>query len=359
MDETILDVIDDASDDETSAPQSYNLSTYGADFEVASLVAKMRERQILVPPFQRGFVWSIGDASRLIESLLLGLPVPGIFLAQEPDSRQLLVIDGQQRLRTLQFFYDGIFAPKIDHKAPRPFKLVHVQPRLEGKSYDELDEIDKVRLDGSLIHATIIQSESAAENDTSVLHVFERLNTGGVKLTPQEIRGAVYHGELIDLLDELNQHPAWRKIFGKESLRLKDRELILRFLALLFEGNDYEKPMNEFASRFNKRHRQLPGAERELFQRAFNTTISAIELAIGPLAFRPERVLNAAVFDAVMVGLARRLANRPDLDPAVLKAAYDNLLSNPEFRAATSTATSDTANVMRRLQLATDTFATI
>ena len=77
---------------------------------------------------------------RFIESFLLGLPVPGIFLARETESNRLLVIDGQQRLKTLQFFYDGFFNPESDDKRKRPFQLVRVQDIFEGKTYGTLDE---------------------------------------------------------------------------------------------------------------------------------------------------------------------------------------------------------------------------
>ena len=73
---------------------------------------RIREDKVKVPEFQRSFVWSLRDASRFIESLLLGLPVPGVFLAKDAETKKLLVIDGQQRLRSLQFYYDGFFTPK-------------------------------------------------------------------------------------------------------------------------------------------------------------------------------------------------------------------------------------------------------
>lgn len=89
-------------------PVQYDISSYGADYDVEGLVKRLNRKDILIPPFQRNYVWSINDASRFVESLLLGLPVPAVFLAKE-ESQKLLVIDGQQRLRSLQFFYNGFF----------------------------------------------------------------------------------------------------------------------------------------------------------------------------------------------------------------------------------------------------------
>src|SRR3989304_6490807 len=85
-------------------PFKYSITSYGADFDVDGLVKRIDRDDIFVPPFQRGYVWNINQASRFIESLLLGLPVPGIFLSKD-DDRKLLVIDGQQRLVTLARFY--------------------------------------------------------------------------------------------------------------------------------------------------------------------------------------------------------------------------------------------------------------
>lgn len=359
LQEEKANVVDEASNDDASVPHTYNISSYGADYDVDGLVKRMRNGHIFIPPFQRDYVWNLRDASRLVESLLLGLPVPGIFLAKEPDSNKLLVIDGQQRLKTLQYFYDGFFNPKPDDKKVRVFKLTNVQPQFEGKTYEALDEKDKLRLNDTIIHATIIKQESPEGDDTSVYHVFERLNTGGRKLTPQEIRVAIFHGDLIDLLRNLNATPSWRAIFGKESNRLKDQELILRFLAMYTEGEKYEKPMSEFLNKFNKKCRTLTQEQVQQFTNVFVQTIDVVHKAIGAHAFRPERALNAAVFDSVMVGLARRLKNKADADPAAVAKAYEELLGDAGFRAAMSIATSDAANVSARMTLATQKFAAV
>ncbi len=97
-----------AEDAEVGYPVRYVISSYGADYPVDSLVKRISKHDIYVPVFQRGFVWSHVQASRFVESLLLGLPVPGIFLFKESDTQKLVVVDGQQRLRTLQMYYEGI-----------------------------------------------------------------------------------------------------------------------------------------------------------------------------------------------------------------------------------------------------------
>ena len=186
-------------DSEENLPFKYAISSYGADYPVDSLVKRINNESIYVPSFQRGYVWKLQEASRFIESLLLGLPVPGIFLSKEKETQKLLVIDGQQRLLTLLYFYNGIFLP-----TKKEFTLINVQPQFQDVTYKSLLDEDRRRLDDSILHATIIKQDEPSEDDSSIYHVFERLNTGGTTLKPQEIRSCIYHGEFNELLHVLN-----------------------------------------------------------------------------------------------------------------------------------------------------------
>jgi len=210
------------------------------------------------------------------------------------------VLDGQQRLRTLQAFYSGVLRG-------REFVLDKVQKQYQGQNYQTLDVEDRRRLDDSIIHATIVRQDEPSEDQSSIYLIFERLNTGGTSLQPQEIRVALYHGKFVSLLRELNGHDSWRKLYGKKSNRLKDQELILRFLALFFAADQYQEPMKEFLNEFMGRHRDLDQVLATKFRKVFSETCDDIVRFIGPRAFRLERVVNAAVLDSVMVGIATRL----------------------------------------------------
>jgi hypothetical protein len=100
-------VNDEAASDDTVIPEPYDITSYGADYDVEGIVRRLRRGEIFMPSFQREYVWNQTEASRIIESLLLGLPVPGVFIATDLITRRFLVIDGQQRLKTLLFFYTG------------------------------------------------------------------------------------------------------------------------------------------------------------------------------------------------------------------------------------------------------------
>jgi hypothetical protein len=355
--ELIEEGIDDQVDDAVPTV-TYDITSYGIDFDVKGLVTRLRDGKVLVPEFQRSFVWRLPDASRFIESLLLGLPVPGIFLARDVDTNKLLVIDGQQRLKSLRFFYEGTFNPSPEQKTTRIFRLSKVQHAFEGKTYADLSERDKQILDDSVMHATVIKQETPPEDDTSIYHVYERLNSGGRRLTPQEIRSAIYHGQLIDNIKQWNEENSWRELFGKKSPRLKDQEMILRFLAFMVEKDSYRRPMAEFLNEFTMRHRD-PGPQFfARFGSLFRRTMTALYEAIGPNAFRPERNFNAAVFDSVSVGLARQLAKakRPPSREAISKS-YKSFLSKKEYVEAISRSTADQTFVARRLDIATEAFA--
>jgi uncharacterized protein with ParB-like and HNH nuclease domain len=352
-------VEDEAQQDQQVPYVAYDVTSYGSDPDVEGLVRRIRRKEILIPPFQRDYVWRQPEASRFIESLLLGLPVPGIFLATDPETNKLIVIDGQQRLKSLLFFYDGYFNPRPDEQQRRVFSLVKVQKQYEGKTYANLEERDRLRLDNSIIHATIVKQTSPPGDDTSLYHIFERLNSGGRRLIAQEMRVALYHGPLMDSIRGLNEYQAWRNIFGKPNSRLKDQELILRFFALYTSHETYSRPMEEFLSKFAAKNREPSKSYLDGLSRLFQQCCDIFWNALGRDAFRPTRALNVAVFDSCMVGLAYRIKDRALVDSNKVKETYENLLKDPAYVEATSRSTADESFVERRLQRARQVFANL
>jgi hypothetical protein len=351
------DAEDEALEEEVEyIPYPYSMTSYGADYTVDGLVKRIQQGDILVPPFQRSFVWSYLQASRFVESLLLGLPVPGVFLSREYGSEKMLVIDGQQRLRTLQFFYDGIFGlPPSD----RPFTLKGVQPELEGKTYETLDPEEIRRLNDSIIHATIVKQDKPEKDNSSIYYIFQRLNTGGTQLMPQEIRSCIFQGEFNDLLKELNTNATWRAIYGSPSTRMRDEELILRFFALYYYIDSYARPMNHFLNVYmgNNRHFEVH-SKRELTS-LFQNTVETAANFIGTSAFKLERGVMSGIFDSVGVGIARRLRNGPITKADIFRAKYEALLGNGKYIEAVTRSTSDERNVHLRIELAIKAFADI
>jgi uncharacterized protein with ParB-like and HNH nuclease domain len=347
-----VEIEDEFGEEEETLPYKYSITSYGADYTIDSLVKRLKEGTIFAPPFQRDFVWTLRQASRFIESLLLGLPVPGIFLSKEQKTQKLLVIDGQQRLRTLYYFYEGIF-----DKTKCQFALTGVQSEFNGLTYKSLKDKDRRRLDDSILHATIVKQDEPSDDQSSIYHIFERLNTGGSQLQPQEIRTCIYNGKFVDLLGKLNQNSAWRSTFGKIHSRMRDRELILRFLALYFNLGAYKKPMKGFLNTFMGKNRDLLRLTEAKISNVFTSTIETIYTNLGADVFKPKGRFMAALFDALMVGVAKRLSTGEIKELKGFIAQYDALLKNETFNYAINEHTSDEDKVKTRMQITIDNFA--
>lgn len=345
------EVIENTDDEEEALDVAeYKITSFGIDYDVEGIVRRLKKGTIKPAKYQRAFVWPIRRASKFIESLLLNLPIPGIFLYREHDSSKQMVIDGQQRLETLKRFYEGTFDR-------REFALTGVRKRFEGLTYGDLTNEQSANLDDSIIHATIIKQDEPDDGGTSQYEIFQRLNANATPLSAQEIRAASFRGPFCDLLVELNENEAWRRLFGRKHRRRRDEELILRFFALYFDSDDYKRPMKGFMNDFMKSNRHLKQHPRELLEPLFVDTISTVANRLGPRAFKPTRSVNASLFDSLMVGIGRRL-EKGSINSDI-KAKYDNLLRDDEFRTAIGYRTSDLQRVNTRIRLATATFADV
>lgn len=354
-DEELEDLID-----VEPSPARVTFSTQ--DLSIDGLVKRLDRKSMLVPQFggtdnlvqvpgfQRGFVWSKAQMDRFIESLLLGYPVPGIFLVKQSDDNRMLILDGQQRLITLQRFYGGL------HEG-REFALNYVGDEFKGLTYRTLDESLQFKLDDSYMQATIVSADGSPEVDESIFQIFERLNSGGTQLTPHEIRVALYAGTLMASIETLNGDPAWRALFGPtKSKRIRDHELIMRILALYSNSKDYNRPLKTFLNGFAQRDRAVDiAADRrgELFLAA----CAALNAQVGAKAFRrPSGTqVNTAQAEAICVA-AMEAIDRDQL-PNDLGARIDGLLRDTEFLKHTGRATADKDAVDTRLAGARGAFS--
>lgn len=342
--------------DQESSPASYEVVTYPADFTLEVLVGKLKAQgnqppEIQIPGFQRKFVWTQVQASKLIESFLLGLPVPPIFMFTDKENIQM-VIDGQQRLKSIGYFFEGYFGPEDRGRRP-VFRLIGLNEKSPylNKTCEDLEANNPIvyrKLKDGVLRAFIIKQLNPKDN-TSVFHIFERLNTGGTFLKGQEIRNCIYAGELNDLLKSLNLTESWRAIFGKNlDKRQRDVELILRFLALFHDSQSYEKPMKDFLSNFMKAHQHAKPSILKAYEKLFTTTAEKVVECIGSKPFHVRTGLNAAVFDSTLVAFADNLTRVP----SDIKNRFEVLKKNPKYEERTSSATTDKEAVADRLKLA-------
>jgi uncharacterized protein with ParB-like and HNH nuclease domain len=332
-------------DDETSTVE-FNIVVTSSDWTLELLASKFQCGDIIIPDYQRKFVWDIRRASTLIESFAIGLPVPQVFFYENGDG-QLEVIDGQQRITSIAYFFEGFFGGEDLNGNRKVFKLKGLEQRkdLEGKSFAELDERTKRRIKNtSLRGVTVKQLTPDEEQPESVYHIFERLNTGGQPLNAQEIRNAVYRGALLAELERLNQNENWRKIYGKTEPDPKQRdvELILRLLAFYKNTENYTPPMKDFLSKEMSKNRSFDSDRAKEFSKAFT---AATEAVVGVLErpFRPRGLLNAATLEAVMVSLMEQGA-----DVTLAKDNYDALLLDQEFKTMITSNTSNIDSVKSR-----------
>lgn len=345
-------------------PVSQQVTYSGQDFDVDGLVRRMNKDDILVPTFghdddritaagfQRSFVWTRPQMDRFIESLLLGYPIPGIFLIRQAD-RRYLVLDGQQRLRTLQHFYSGIYRA-------REFALSNVADELKGLTYQNLSEDQRRLLDNTYFQATVVDTDGSRESLDVVYQIFERLNSGGTQLTPHEIRVALYAGPFIDYLERLNQDINWRAVYGKRSPRLRDQELVLRILAFYAVAPTYRPPLKTFLNNFASEHRYLQRLNYEALETSFRNASELIAAADGRQAVRYQsQQVNAALTEALFVGLMRRLDMGGDIETSAVFSAINDIQGNESLGLAISQATANEDSVKTRLEVATKRFAAI
>jgi hypothetical protein len=273
-----LDISELEEDEADGQIDEYEIVASPNDFNTRTINSFIEEGAIKIPPFQRNYVWDRKRASKLIESLILGLPVPQVFLYEEGNN-DFLVIDGQQRLMTVFFFAKGRFPRKEKRSILRKFfnseggiseeiladddyfetfklslpSLPGQTNRFNGLSYKTLDR-HKRQFDLRTIRNIIVKQVSPADDDSAMFEMFNRLNTGGVNLNPQEIRASLYHSRFFESLFDLNQQNKWRDLLGSPDpdSRMKDMEVILRSLALREGTTGYAGSMTGFVNRFCK-----------------------------------------------------------------------------------------------------------
>ncbi len=312
---------------------------YGADFPVDVLVKRMEEEEFIIPGFQREYVWKEDEASRFIESLLIGFPVPSLFLVREKKSAKYIVIDGQQRLKTLQYFYKGAFPNG------KPFKLKGIQAQYNGLTYSNLASSDQRSLGNAIIHCIII-SENDGSNGTFAL--FARLNTSGTTLNSQEIRNAIYHGPFNDLIQDLSQNEIWKNLYDKTDNRSTEQELILRFLALHFNIESYRGDMTDFLNEFMNRNQDLLVFSKDEIRNIFLGAIQFIHTHIGSKAFYHKKTFNKTLYESLMILTAREMPAM--IEHQRFKEFYRSLVNDDNFWAFSQHATTSKKNLFSRIE---------
>ena len=263
---------DEEEPEKPPVPDVQPVTSQPSDPTIANLRQKMEKKQLnLRPAYQREYVWKLKPElpSRLIESVLLDIPIPPIYFGKMPDGK-LEVIDGQQRLTTLISFVSNGF----------PLQKLRGLRTLNHKYYRDLPEVHQSKIDDAPIHCVSI---SMGERNDLKYEIFERLNRGSMSLNEQEVRNCVNRGPFNDLLATLENDIAWRRVKGGSSPepRFKEREMILRFFAFANRRSYYGGNLKQFLNDYME-HR-APTTTEELKAQAgmFRQTMQNIYAVFG------------------------------------------------------------------------------
>jgi hypothetical protein len=308
---------------------------------------------ILDPDYQRYYIWDNKKASLLIESILLNVPIPVIYVAEDVESRWI-VVDGLQRLNSLKRFIDN------------EFKLTGLEmlPELNSLQYSKLTPKPQRLLRNGMIRIIVILSESHPEIKYDI---FMRLNRGSIKLNEQELRNCLYRGPFIRLLKKLTKNTPYLECLGfvEPHKRFYDAELALRFLALhaAFDPKtgtvkSYPNRMRTFLNKYMDLKKNITSEEAQSLESLFTNTLKKVTVVFEKPAFRrinpvdgtTDKRLNRALMDVVMVGLSYVPSERIESIKKELLRLYTNLpQTDSTFNEAILYATSDKSKLEYRL----------
>ena len=350
------------------------------DFNTKTLVDFIDSGVIVIPGFQRNFVWDIRRSSRLIESLLVGLPVPQMFLYEQARDKYL-VIDGQQRLMSIYYFVKGRFPRKeklselrllsqgkssipvdrlsddeyfSDYRLNLPMAPPAKANRFHRVSYSSLGEGYQTAFALRTIRNILVRQVGPAGDD-AMYEIFNRLNSGGVILAPQEIRRCAYDSDFYDMLYITNTMQEWRNLVGTRipDIHMKDVEILLRGFAMLIDGENYTPSMAKFLNRFSQQAKSYDESKLNQLKRLLESFLSSCRHLPSNAFHSAQNRFSPMVFESVFVAVCRDayesgrgVKGKVDLD------SLNRLKGDKEFQSSTQSETTRTSNVKKRIELA-------
>ncbi len=364
----------EGEDDLEKGPNRYSEAVVtSTDWTVDTIVAQLEEGAIdLSPIFQRRNAWRPDRKSRFIESLFLGLPIPEIVLAERPKARgSFLVLDGKQRLFTLREFC------RPDGKMFVPLKLTGLDVRqdLNRMTYGQLVDNPAHSQDVRFFRNQAIRTVVVRNwpNDDFLYRVFLRLNTGSLPLSPQELRSALIPGPFLRFLDEFSADCRPLQValgISGPDFRMRDVELLLRFIAFDFFLPIYRGNLKSFLDSASLRLNEMWPADSEMIRSRAEVGANSIDATLrvfGPAAFkrwigdRYESRFNRAVFDVMTFGFRdpNVAATAVERKEAVVRAFQEMSSDDREFSGALESTTKTVDAVWTRLERWTSKLANV
>lgn len=306
------------------------------------------------PDFQREVVWKQDDQSRFIDSLVKQLPIPSMCFSLDYKTQRWKVIDGLQRMSSIIRFLG-------DHEW-RLSDLPDIHPRLRNtrnvdlRSGDEDQRRLYALVEDVSIPVTVIRCDYSQRSHMLYLFtIFHRLNSGGVRLTNQEIRNCIYAGHFNDLLKEFDKkNEDWKaikkRIWGSMD-RFRSTEVLLRVLAFSEDGS-YDGNLARFLNSYMHRITNGPVEDADRLVQKLAAPMSQARRALGT---EHRRKLSLVLVEALLVALYR--CNRSDRPDAELQNGYQQLIENAAFSESARYAVSSAENVRARLEAAIAAFS--
>lgn len=353
MPEDIQEFADDAGESEATwqaLPPEREFFASPYDPPVKSLVDEIHTKELIVrPSFQRNRVWDRARQSKFVESILLNIPIPTLFFAED-DDKSKVVVDGQQRLLALKEYVENQYS----------FKGLEVLSALNGKRFEDLTERQQRIIRNRTLRCLVISARSDSEIR---FQVFERLNQGGIPLNAQEVRHCVYRGELNDLLHDLSKNRTWLRLVGRGEPhnRMVDAELILRYFAIRDALPDYKPPLKTLLNEYMRAHRHVPEDTQAELTKRFESAVAAVAAVFSQHPFRRlsmtddgpvwDRSVNRAVLDIQMIVMEGMDQDWLITNAAAVEEEFRRLcLEDGVFADAISRATADKTRLEYRLR---------
>lgn len=372
-------------EEEETIIRPYEVDCLPNDYNITTLISLIERGYMKIPSFQRNYVWKKEMASKFIESIIIGLPIPQLFLFERARNN-FLVIDGQQRLVTIYLFKKQRF-PKnniareiirkylsVGKQIPdselakddfEDFKLKlpgvsEQKNQLDKLQYDTLSAIEQYDFKGEFdfnrtIRTITIKQIAPCDDDSSMFEIFSRLNSGGVMLRPQEIRMSIYYSTFYEkLVSEFNLNPKWREFLGKNvpDLHMGDVEVLVRAFAMLDSSNKYKSPLKNFLNDFSKKAMQFNQNEIEEKAKVFSDFWLSCD-SLPRDVFRNEKnKFVISFFEVVFVATCEKI-QRENLNGRKLTLeSLDSLKKDQIFDVASQGSTASTRSVATRLKRA-------
>lgn len=318
----------------------YDITSTPNDFNIVTLFTLIDKGVIRIPPFQRNYVWDIKRASRLIESIVLGLPIPQVFL-YEQDKNTFIVIDGQQRLLSIYFFIKQRFPTTkgrlvlrkhlttantsitdeilsnddyfTNFKLNLPTLVSKEENKIHGLKFETLGDYKNTFEMLRTIRSVVIK-QNEPDNDDAIYEIFSRLNTGGQNLVPQEIRMSVYHSNFYDAIIELNSDDRWQKILNQNSphIHFKDVEILTRSLAMLC-SSEYNSPLGKFLNSFSSEAKDFSEEKIKYLMDLFKSFLDSCSNVPLEYFATSTKQFKISLFEAIFVGACHKAFNLNEL----------------------------------------------